>query len=842
MANSNIKKAMALILALSMCSGLISVPAMATEITEGTVEVETTAGNKEPVNVTVTIEKTENADGSTTVDTTEEAKNAKTEDGMKVNYESTSSMTTDKNGVTTGEAETDYTSKKGNYTATGGSELTITKGDASDVASNITVHVPLTSKDNPETKDIVENQNTVEKVKSEPKVDGDIKTGPNDGVYDYTTTTTTSQVTATNKEITITETQKWIDEDGNVVENSDLNYAVSQVAPFKGNTEGTGDNDLISWIFRGNRIELPEKGEEIDVKEGYEYKYLGAGNTSQYLPTFLYKTPSPDNPTEEPAYIAADGTKYYIRERNGLNFENVYQNGVESQTDRPYQSIFSVPQQFLLVDATTGDLITTYCADADTGTITGYNYNMENLEDADYYEDEQAAMIRTIATNGYWGTTGTETDEAGNTVPKAGSLNAMKEMMKNAVDKDGNPIFDDTEINSLTDGIALTATQMSIWTFSNEMSDMHFLNAAYSKDGNDKSEVATSWASQLIPSDYTPENKEPGIDLLYKLYNYMINLEPTSYEEDCNTSNTVINADNFLKDMAVTVVEKAKNHDNNKDNDDTNDAYVTDLTFALVVTPSTENGDDLVVKVVGTDGSVLASGRIAGDLKEGEQYVAYDENTGNYSFSGITIIEGDQQFNITLEGMQNLKEGVYLYSSEVVTEKDEEGNVVDETSSQTMVGIASGKHAVDVSMNITFNVSVEDEVVATEHVWRTERTKPSNNTPPVTPEDPPEVPPVDPNEPPVDPDEPIEIPDDSVPEAPVDPDIPEEPIPCAPVDPEIPDENVPTTDIPVEIPDETPLADVPKTGDISALWYGLTFLSGGGLLGLFTGRKGKDEQ
>lgn len=58
-------------------------------------------------------------------------------------------------------------------------------------------------------------------------------------------------------------------------------------------------------------------------------------------------------------------------------------------------------QQFILVDAETGELITTYCADRST-----------------------------VAQNGYWGT------ETG-----VGSLDSMREMMRNAQDAEGNAVF-----------------------------------------------------------------------------------------------------------------------------------------------------------------------------------------------------------------------------------------------------------------------------------------------------------------------------------------------------------------------------------------------------------------
>lgn len=57
---------------------------------------------------------------------------------------------------------------------------------------------------------------------------------------------------------------------------------------------------------------------------------------------------------------------------------------------------------------------------------------------------------------------------------------------------------------------------------------------------------------------------------------------------------------------------------------------------------------------------------------------------------------------------------------------------------------------------------------------------------------------------------------------------------------DIPDEDTPTTDIPDE---DTPLAEVPKTGDFSALWLALTGLSGSGLAAVTVlGRKKRDEE
>ena len=122
-----------------------------------------------------------------------------------------------------------------------------------------------------------------------------------------------------------------------------------------------------------------------------------------------------------------------------------------------------------------------------------------------------------------------------------------------------------------------------------------------------------------------------------------------------------------------------------------------------------------------------------------------------------------------------------------------------------MVGIAEGNREVDVSMNICFEFSVEDEIVATERVWREERT----STEVIIPDE----------EPPLS-DVPIE--------EPVDPPTEPEQTSDEPVV-EIPNETSPLADIPDE---DIPLANVPKTGDTSALWLALSALFGSCLIGL----------
>lgn len=738
------KKLLAMTLAVSMSMNMISFQALADEIsdgsptvTEGTVDVETQKGKEEAVDVLISV--SHNADG--TIETKTETQNDVdvTEGGFLVKLEGTE--LTDPDGQVI-ESKMEYDVQKGSYNAEGGSETTL-----EEKAPEVTVDVPLTDKDDPNTAN-TENKNTAT---DEDEV-GDSNTLEN-SESSKTTETVVGQgsVTIETTEITITEQ---VDTDL-----TDLDYISSDAKP-------DGTNDLIKELVNNSAApdeyrngaesgSIPQEGGE------YEFVYLGTGNTSQLRPAVVFTEPLtdegklekfgtdayfpakwikyienkdhpyhetykdflPDGVTiagqdedgfavdeqgnriirKEKSVVGPNGETYYLHRLdsmgNNLNVEGWYQDGEwvkELNGNDKYGVVYSSAQQFVLVDKNTGEVITTYCADMNTFTEYGFGYSVENLEDANYYDEDQAEMIRSIAKKGYWGTS-----------EGAGSLDAMREMLRNAKDANGKRIFTDEEIDeSLTDGVALTATQMAIWSCSNHMSGTEFVNSHYF------GKIGELETSEKGPGSNISQDKEDEVKLMFKLYEYLKNLEPTKLEN--TTADTIINADNFLKDMSVTVIEKAENHTNNQDDSDENDAYVTDLTFALVVTPSTENGDDLVVTVMDGNNNVIASARIAGEAEDGETVLVADES-GNYTFANIVLTEGTQNFNITMKGIQNLKEGVYLYTSEVRTNDD--GS---ETSSQTMVGVASGQRGVNVSMDIEFDLSVEDEIVAKEHVWRTE--------------------------------------------------------------------------------------------------------------------------
>ena len=242
--------------------------------------------------------------------------------------------------------------------------------------------------------------------------------------------------------------------------------------------------------------------------------------------------------------------------------------------------------------------------------------------------------------------------------------------------------FTEDELSKITDGIAMTATQYAIWHFSNYKAGDVPISIYYTDDDENVGRV--------------PEELAYAPDLVFKVYDWLLDLDPVTAGE--TTADTIINDKNFITNLSATAVSKVEGHENNLDTNTENDAYIADLSFTMSVIPSTANGDDLVAKVMGPDNQVVAVGRIAGQLEEGE-ILLKDDGNGKYTFENVLLLEGVQNLNITLEGKQELKKGVYLYTSEVINGE----------SSQTFVGVAEGTHKVDAEENWKVKFSVKDD-------------------------------------------------------------------------------------------------------------------------------------
>lgn len=357
--------------------------------------------------------------------------------------------------------------------------------------------------------------------------------------------------------------------------------------------------------------------------------------------------------------------------------------------------------QFQLVDPTDPDsLYTAYCADIDTGAKLGWWYKVQNLEDSAYYQNNDAEdHIRAVVLNGYWGTVGTEIDGSGREVPKTGSLAALKDTLNSAIDAGALTNMTKEDVAALTEGQALTATQMAVWKYGNPYEEITLGANTYD----------SKWKVNDAVEALGNEAITKELERINAVANYLMGLTMSAEEAGATT---IINEKNFIEDLVLTVGSKAEGHPNNQNESRTDDAYDVDLSFSLMVTPSAVN-DDLIVRVVGADGALVASARIAGTPQEGEGFGYAKTVTENgktyYVLEDLTLIEGSNtRFDLRLEGAQYLEQGVYVYSSE---ERDGE-------HSQTFVGIAEGYREVDVSMSIDLSFNVEESTVTTERIWR----------------------------------------------------------------------------------------------------------------------------
>ncbi len=318
------------------------------------------------------------------------------------------------------------------------------------------------------------------------------------------------------------------------------------------------------------------------------------------------------------------------------------------------------PHQFVLRDAQ-GNPYYVYCADFDVSPQGTWRYQMTNVENADYYSPEEAKHIRAIASNGFWGTGGDET----------GSLEAVKQLLRDAgPEKTG---LSEAEINALTAGQALTATQAALWRYGNSGSvklkdDSAIVGAYYNGSG----------------FDYNYQ--DPAVQ---KLYEYLLTLT-----EDPRPETTVIDQ-NSVVGASITVKEHSGSKEVLENGEMVNkDIYNTDICFALKVEPSQTSGTDLLLSVLDAEGNTLRTVRIAGENQSDDIYETIAGNNGEYMIRDLPLTEGTN-ITLNLSGTQNLPTGVYLFSAET-----REG-----LGSQTFVGVAAGKRKVNLNVGLHFSVT-----------------------------------------------------------------------------------------------------------------------------------------
>lgn len=688
-----IRRAAALGLAgVMLCStGLAAAPApfISPKLAEngGSAMIETRPGSEESIGVNVA----KNASGGVT-HISGRAAEVDSQTGMIVSFDSDASLTLDPIHGYVGTEQTKYTvaSHAADYWAEGGSMVT-----ASRKAPLREIHIALTDKDDPNTKQDDRKNALQGGHAGMVKTTGDVRKFPSDGSYDYRVYTIYEQ-----GDLSVTTHGIQINELITSDFNENMSYVTSSLTKSGEDLLGPAS----SVVIPRNKNEVPA------ITEGYDHVYLGSDVWSRFWLSYAFMEPDnsvyagedgkgeqPINP--QPIISGGKPVNFYLRRAHAgmknLSVPRIYLPDVV--TEGSFPSIYDSVQQYILCDAN-GKIITTYCADQKTRSIEGHSYVMKNVADANYYSEEEAQMIRTVARKGYWGT------DSG-----LGSMANFKQMLSES----GK--FTQSEIDAVTPGVAMTATQFSIWHFSNVMNEMTFINAF----------DATKRNSYGRPKNPAPKDKA---DLIFKIYYHMIGLEPAANDKAVRTTlNTIINEKNFVEDVIVKLNAKPEERKENLDAETGNDVYLADLSFTLKVKPDAKR-DDLVLRIKNKKGDTLAVGRIAGGLKSGESKVDYDAASGRYMFDGVELEEGGKNLIFEMSGSQVLDKDVYLFTSEEKYAKlsDMEGIL----PSQTMIGVAEGERKVMVKMDILFELDVNDELSAHARYWRKEKGVPTPKDPP----------------------------------------------------------------------------------------------------------------
>ena len=539
-----------------------------------------------------------------------------------------------------------------------------------------------------------------------------------------------------------------------------------------------------------------------------------------------------------------------------------------------------------------------YCADMSVVTENAVKYYLENTEDADYYtnpnnnqkDPDGGWHLREIATNGYWGT-----------AEGMGSLTELVDKLL-AAKKEGNVALEsltEEQIRSLTEGQALAATQAAIWKYGNSLSLNPFvlegpklttiatenskleydpetgiikrITTTYDKETG-KTTITTEETKVSLPDgleitvERDPETGEVVKISYPKYYPAYIKLLQDGWLDNPNGLHSLVGSPYHKDDEEVQLIEAVykylttleKQEDTTTDliqpsdiveavtnvntavgkDEDGRDVYDADVSFVLTVEQSRLNGDLLVNVYDSKTGALITTRRVAGDDSKDDpsigKTIAHVSDKGiTYTIDGIQLANG-QTIRLNLVGSQEVKKGAYLITAQTGYKNN-----------QTFVGVEEGYRDVDLNFELTLNVapgtinSVENKEVASEKTWDEDKKVIYNYYELDIPEGPGPDPTPDPTPTPDRPttsirrhrDPSTSISNEPTPLA----DIPEAEVPLA----AIPEAEVPLATL---VDEDVPLASVPKTGDISSLWYVLLALSGIGLLGMaINGKKSKES-
>lgn len=325
-----------------------------------------------------------------------------------------------------------------------------------------------------------------------------------------------------------------------------------------------------------------------------------------------------------------------------------------------------------------------YCVELGAGIDAGtyyspgsYDQNNDNVPpwtNEDGTATGTVQQLRSVALNGFWGT------ETG-----LGSLDAVKELMRR------NNLS--AEADRMTAGMAIAATQAAIWEF-----------AALDPYG---SNTAPKFEGDFLTFD-DEEGAAPNentADAIIALRDLLVSLAKDAGTNGEGAAQAITTE--TITGSVIKVGDKVTDSSGKEQTDaQGNTLYHTDLSFTMEVSTSSINGD-LVLEVSDANGRPIGKYRLAGDPGK-SIYDAFTtrirpDETGTYVLENLQLAE-NVAINLNLKGIQHLDDGVYIYKGE--------------EDMQDFIGLSQKENKVD--LNISMEFSVEDPTVTHTHTKTTQ--------------------------------------------------------------------------------------------------------------------------
>jgi len=203
-------------------------------------------------------------------------------------------------------------------------------------------------------------------------------------------------------------------------------------------------------------------------------------------------------------------------------------------------------------------------------------------------------------------------------------------------------------------------------------------------------EVAAATQAALLAAANGETAEYEGSDAAKLFYDYLLNKEKTEKETIQVVEGSMsLTIGDKIGEKETTVTENGETITKTE-----NDIYNAALNFQLTVVPTKD--DDLLVCLQYTDADGVlqtVTKRLAGENSEDQAYetISADEN-GNYTIGGLKLSENeDIYFDLKLEGLQNLEDGLFVYGTE-----GEDGQTVKQ------VGTGNTKREINVTTSVSF--------------------------------------------------------------------------------------------------------------------------------------------